>query len=952
MRHFRLIRIVAFLLPLLSMLVSPQLSFGGLQAPAVAVQDDRMAEINGLIRDLRDPKFVVRETASKKLTEIGIPAVAALKLAAKSDTLEVQVRANSILSIIQLDRSSGLSESEQATVKQFVAADSLGRVAILREQALARHTELFVRLLDVCVTDEELARSSEDGMKSSIEELIVMDADNSVPQWITNLLITQRWEELNKLLTHPGILKYSPMLRASEARNAGKFDAYVEDCYQRFAKAQAAQETLSTRELVSLTGLLRVQHDFERAEKVVAVLPDVDLQRRLFKELLFQQGNWKEILRRTKLDPAAPEFIPANLAQQALLHHLLGDQAAIAKMELELREQLQAAIEVAGEENAGPAQLLKSDLRLLATVTLNWPLLKEFLDTENLVENVILMAALNRHDEALELLGIGPRFKDRQAWVKNVLQEISETREKLKKSSRRDPDYSRLSQIVEQKRRLLNAFVDIVEHWRFDDEAQLYCQMMFVADASEQEEILDRLIGLGRTKEYWKLVKSLQAKPSGRQRYSSPTWPGITDKDIASYAKQWSSRIHGTMFDPIEKSKIIAAIMNSPWLDREAMDFDLEYEMARLRTHSTAGVNGEDEFLLGKAFELHGQDEAADSLLKQAAQLGYMLAVDAQFFQAIAREDHYGILEYWLGGTTETADRCLLAEEAALKILETETDPEKIKLVKEQLGLCRLAITAQWAGGSYWARRSVSQLDDLEKTQLASFRLQCFVYGVPGDFAHKETQQRQLGNAWSSEGSDLKQQGAIELASLKFDELNYVTDPQSPQSDIRWSFSAIYLNIALGKGMIESKKYDRAVDFLVQTAEFSLGDVSVAEGTVKELAEAGAVKEADQVYQAIENYYIRTLKDYPDSPSTRNNFAWLSTVSNRNLESARRHVSVAVKVRPYVENYWDTVAELEFLLGNPKQAFEASRRCVQLSPARFYYRKQKERFRRAMSEVE
>ena len=152
--------------------------------------------------------------------------------------------------------------------------------------------------------------------------------------------------------------------------------------------------------------------------------------------------------------------------------------------------------------------------------------------------------------------------------------------------------------------------------------------------------------------------------------------------------------------------------------------------------------------------------------------------------------------------------------------------------------------------------------------------------------------------------------------------------------------------------MIESKKYDRAVDFLVQTAEFSLGDVSVAEGTVKELAEAGAVKEADQVYQAIENYYIRTLKDYPDSPSTRNNFAWLSTVSNRNLESARRHVSVAVKVRPYVENYWDTVAELEFLLGNPKQAFEASRRCVQLSPARFYYRKQKERFRRAMSEVE
>ena len=944
---FRLIQIVALLSLLLSMLVLPQLCFGGSQAP---VQDDRTAEINALIRDLRDPKFVVRETASQKLSEIGTPAVAALKLAAKSDSLEVQTRANSILSSIQLDRSSSLSESEQATVKQFVAADVLGRVAILREQARAMNTELFVRLLDICVADEERVRSSEDGIRSAIEELITIDADNAVTQWITNLLMTQRWEELSKLLAHPGILKHSPMLRACEARNAGKFDTYIEDRYQRFANAQAAQETLSTRELVSLTGLLRVQRDFDRAEKVVAVLTDVDLQRRLRKELLFQQGNWKEILRRTKLDPAALESIPANLSQQALLHHLLGDQAAIAQIERELRQQLQDAIEVAGEENVGPATLLKNDLRVLAAVTLNWPLLKEFLDAENLADNVVLMAALNRHDEALELLGIGPRFKERQTWVKNILQEISETKEKLKKSSRRDPDYSRLSQLIEEKRQLLNSVVDLVEQWGLDDEAQLYCQMMFNASDSSraQEEILDRLIGLGRTKEYWKLVESLQGNPSAQQRYSGPAWFGVTNSDIKLYATHWSSRIRDTMFDPIEKTKRIAAIMNSPWLDREAMDFDLEYEMARLRTHSTAGSDGGDEFLMGKVFELHGQDEAADSLLKQAAQLGYMLAVDAQFFQAIASEDLYGILEYWLGGNSETADRCLLAEEAALKILETETDPEKIKLVKKQLDLCRLAIAAQWAGGSYWTRRTASQLDDFEKTRLASLRLQCLVYGVPGDFVSKESQQRQLGNALSSEGSDAKQQGAIELATLMFDELSYTT---VPQSDIRWSFSAIYLNIALGKGMIESKKYDRAVDFLVRTAEFSQGDVSVAEGTVKELAEAGAVKEADQVYQAVEKYYIETLKDYPDSPSARNNFAWLSAVSNRNLESARRHVSVAVKVRPYVEHYWDTFAEIEFLLGNPKQAFEFSKRCIQLSPARFYYRKQKERFRRAMSET-
>ena len=128
--------------------------------------------------------------------------------------------------------------------------------------------------------------------------------------------------------------------------------------------------------------------------------------------------------------------------------------------------------------------------------------------------------------------------------------------------------------------------------------------------------------------------------------------------------------------------------------------------------------------------------------------------------------------------------------------------------------------------------------------------------------------------------------------------------------------------------------------------------VSVGEGTIKVLAEAGAVEEADRVYRAIEKYYVETLKDYPDSPLARNNFAWLSAISNRNLESARRHASVAVKVRPHVENYWDTFAEIEFLLGKPKEAVELSKRCIQLSPGRFYYRQQKERFRRAMGEAE
>ena len=59
-----------------------------------------------------------------------------------------------------------------------------------------------------------------------------------------------------------------------------------------------------------------------------------------------------------------------------------------------------------------------------------------------------------------------------------------------------------------------------------------------------------------------------------------------------------------------------------------------------------------------------------------------------------------------------------------------------------------------------------------------------------------------------------------------------------------------------------------------------------------------------------------------------------------------------MKLRPHVQQYSDTLAEIEFLLGRPAVAFKLSKRCVQLDSTRTYYRQQKERFRRAMIEAE
>ncbi len=959
MSCFRLIQTAAAFSLLLTMLLSPRISFGGPQSPAVVGQDDRAAEVDALIRDLQDPKFVVREIASQKLADIGKPAVEALKLAVKSESLEVQVRSKSILSGILLDRSSEFKAGEQQMIKQFMSADVLGRTAILRAEATARNTRLFLRLLDICVADEEDDIADEEGgvadgdiIESAIEELIALEANNPLTQWVGNLMITQRWDELNTILNHPGILKYSPMLRTVEARNAGEFEAYVDGLFEAFTKSQAAEETFSERELVSLVGLLRVRNDFDRAKKVIAALPGVELQRKLFSELLFQQGDWKEILRRTKLEPADADFILANPLQRSLLHHLLGDQTGVAEIEQELRQELQAAIEAAGEENAGPVKLLETELRILGAVTLNWPLINEFLDADNLANNVQLMFALNRPDKGLELLELGPSFNDRQTWVKDTLKVIVDARKAIKKKLRgqRDDDYNRLEKTINDSQQLLGSIVDLVEQWGLDDEAQLYSQMIFAgsdsSDTGAKEELMERLIAIGRTKEYWEMAGRLLTT-SERHRYSSRSWFGIADSEVKSHASQWASRIRGAIVDPVEEAKTMAAIMNSPSVEFDEMDFDLDFELARFRTRSMLDATGGDEYLIGKVLELHGKDEAAAALLKQSVQLGHPAATRSQFYQAMASEDPYGILKAWTGGTGGMFDTCLIAEEAALEVLETESDAEKIRAVKKQIELCQLAIAAQWTGGSHWSHHSISRLGELEKSHLAILRLQCFVYGVPGNFVHKAGQHQQLADALATDESNAKYQGAVELATIMFDELGYAA---TARTDIGWSFTAVNLNIALGKGLVERKEYELAADFLLRTAKFSPGDVSVGEGTIKKLTEAGESEAADQIYQAVGKHFVETLKDYPDSPLARNNFAWLSAVSQRDLESARRHVAVAVKMRPHVQQYWDTFSELEFLLGNSKEAYQMSKRCIQLSPARIYYRRQKERFRKAMGE--
>lgn len=90
------------------------------------------------------------------------------------------------------------------------------------------------------------------------------------------------------------------------------------------------------------------------------------------------------------------------------------------------------------------------------------------------------------------------------------------------------------------------------------------------------------------------------------------------------------------------------------------------------------------------------------------------------------------------------------------------------------------------------------------------------------------------------------------------------------------------------------------------------------------------------------------LAEMPDDAMTLNNTAWMASQCNRRLEEAVVLSRRAVELRPD-PTYMDTLADLEFRLGNIERAIELSQKCRELEPREEQHKKQLKRFFEAAS---
>jgi hypothetical protein len=100
---------------------------------------------------------------------------------------------------------------------------------------------------------------------------------------------------------------------------------------------------------------------------------------------------------------------------------------------------------------------------------------------------------------------------------------------------------------------------------------------------------------------------------------------------------------------------------------------------------------------------------------------------------------------------------------------------------------------------------------------------------------------------------------------------------------------------------------------------------------------------ADRWFNLFYEPMLRHLEEFPDDHLVGNNTAWLAASCNRNLEKAKQ-LSEKVTATEPTSTYLDTLAEVEYRLGNVDRAIELSERCRVLEPKSQHHREQLKRF--------
>lgn len=151
-------------------------------------------------------------------------------------------------------------------------------------------------------------------------------------------------------------------------------------------------------------------------------------------------------------------------------------------------------------------------------------------------------------------------------------------------------------------------------------------------------------------------------------------------------------------------------------------------------------------------------------------------------------------------------------------------------------------------------------------------------------------------------------------------------------------------------GLLNSGRIPEALSEIGLCRRYSLSNPSLAEELVPALEQVGHPREAAELFEAVAASLREICADFPDSGHHCNSLAWMSARCGRDLDSALKHATRAVELAPKNASYRDTLAEVQFRLGNAKDAMRLEEECLLQDPGNRHFLDQRARFQAAANE--
>ena len=212
----------------------------------------------------------------------------------------------------------------------------------------------------------------------------------------------------------------------------------------------------------------------------------------------------------------------------------------------------------------------------------------------------------------------------------------------------------------------------------------------------------------------------------------------------------------------------------------------------------------------------------------------------------------------------------------------------------------------------------------------------------PRESVHSEAIRRQyIDRSINSNNLELLSQ-SLELYMLSKMRPVNANSVLSPRRSLSY---LINLGITKAKIDIENGKIKEAEKRLEDLQKINPSDSSMLEDIYQLLVDANNKEGADKLFQTTYLTSKSTVDRFPNHGQHNNNHAWLLSRCAKKLDEALIHADRAVKIDPDNGAFLDTLAEVHFQLGNRSKAIEISTKAVQILDGDNQVKRQLERFK-------